>query len=68
MSLDRFRARLEAAQRERAVAPVQRETATYAEALALLYAGKYTGVVLFHFHEGRATSMQVPNPVSVQLI
>lgn len=60
---------LDAIIREQAVAPMQKpQVVTFPDALETLHAARYTGQVLLHWHEGRVTNIDVPNPVRVKVI
>lgn len=63
-----FAERLDAAVRQQAVVALEKADATLFEALEVLFRAKYTGAVTLHLHEGRPRIVQIPNPVSVQVI
>ncbi len=44
------------------------QVVTFPDALETLHAARYTGQVLLHWHEGRVTNIDVPNPVRVKVI
>lgn len=58
---------VEAVISQQAVAPVTMQTVALPDVLDALYATRYTGLSLVHWHEGKIKTIQIPNPVTVKV-
>lgn len=65
--MSNFAAQVDAVIEHQATSAAGMNTHSLPDVLEMLYATKYTGPSIVHFHEGRIRIVEIPNPIKVKV-